>query len=143
LGSQRLFFCFGLLDHWTSPGGSQKGSQKVDSTGRAPLLFAVARRLFRNGGGADWSRASQGLRQEQIAQPKQGQGRASYLGDYAMRMNDVCDRIRSDFLERHLPNRVPVAEAKLRRTEAPGFPVLMAMLVRFARREHDAVGGGT
>jgi DMSO reductase family type II enzyme chaperone len=47
-------------------------------------------------------------------------------------------RAKSDFLERHLLNWVPAAGAKLERTGAPGFPVLMAMLIRFLRREHEA-----
>jgi DMSO reductase family type II enzyme chaperone len=51
-------------------------------------------------------------------------------------------RVRSDFLERHLLNWVDVAGAKLSRTEAPGFPVLMTMLVRFLRREREATSPG-
>jgi DMSO reductase family type II enzyme chaperone len=51
-------------------------------------------------------------------------------------------RARSDFLERHLLNWVPGAEAKLSRTEAPGFPVLMALLLRFLRREQEAAAPG-
>ena len=44
-------------------------------------------------------------------------------------------RAKSDFLERHLLNWVPSAAEKLDRTEAPGFPVLMNMLIRFLRHE--------
>lgn len=44
-------------------------------------------------------------------------------------------RAKSDFLERHLLNWLPAAAEKLDRTEAPGFPVLMTLLLRFLRRE--------
>jgi DMSO reductase family type II enzyme chaperone len=46
-------------------------------------------------------------------------------------------RAKSEFLERHLLNWVPTAAAKLRKTEAPGFPLLMELLVQFLRREHS------
>jgi DMSO reductase family type II enzyme chaperone len=51
-------------------------------------------------------------------------------------------RARSDFLERHLLNWVRVAGVKLSRTEAPGFPVLLALLIRFLEREREALGEG-
>ena len=44
-------------------------------------------------------------------------------------------RAKSEFLERHLLNWVPVASTKLKRTGAPGFPLLMDMLVRFLKKE--------
>jgi len=44
-------------------------------------------------------------------------------------------RAKSEFLERHLLNWVPVASTKLKRTGAPGFPLLMDMLLRFLRKE--------
>lgn len=40
-------------------------------------------------------------------------------------------RAETEFLERHLLNWVPAAKAKLDRTNAPGFPVMMALLVQF------------
>lgn len=40
-------------------------------------------------------------------------------------------RAKSKFLERHLLNWIPVAKAKLDRTGAPGFPVLMTLLKQF------------
>lgn len=43
---------------------------------------------------------------------------------------------KSEFLERHLLNWVPRAAAKLQKTQAPGFPLLMGFLVRFLQREH-------
>lgn len=45
-------------------------------------------------------------------------------------------RAETEFLERHLLNWLPAAGAKLDRTNAPGFPVLMAMLVQFLRHMH-------
>lgn len=45
---------------------------------------------------------------------------------------------KSEFMERHLLNWVPRACIKLKRTRAPGFPVLMEMLLRFLRRELGA-----
>jgi DMSO reductase family type II enzyme chaperone len=47
-------------------------------------------------------------------------------------------RAETEFLERHLLNWLPAAEAKLRRTNAPGFPVLMTMLVQFLRHMHES-----
>ncbi len=44
-------------------------------------------------------------------------------------------RAKSEFLERHVLNWVLQASRKLERTGAPGFPVLMKMLVRFLQRE--------
>ena len=46
-------------------------------------------------------------------------------------------RAETEFLERHLLNWLPVAKAKLGRTVAPGFPVIMAMLVQFLRQMHE------
>jgi DMSO reductase family type II enzyme chaperone len=42
-------------------------------------------------------------------------------------------RAETEFLERHLLNWLPAARAKLDRTKAPGFPVLMTMLGQFLR----------
>lgn len=47
-------------------------------------------------------------------------------------------RAETEFLERHLLNWLPAAKAKLDRTNAPGFPVLMTILVQFLR--HRASG---
>ena len=49
-------------------------------------------------------------------------------------------RAEIEFLERHLLNWVPTAKTKLDRTGAPGFPVVMALLVHFLshRREGSA-----
>jgi len=38
---------------------------------------------------------------------------------------------KSDFLKRHLQNWVPTAAAKLKKTDATGFPVLMDLLLQF------------
>ena len=46
-------------------------------------------------------------------------------------------RAETEFLERHLLNWLPAAKAKLDRTNAPGFPVLMTMLVKFLRHMHE------
>jgi DMSO reductase family type II enzyme chaperone len=48
-------------------------------------------------------------------------------------------RAETEFLERHLLNWLPVAKAKLDRTNAPGFPVMMTLLVQFLShmREHS------
>ena len=43
-------------------------------------------------------------------------------------------RAETEFLERHLLNWLPAAKAKLDRTNAPGFPLLMTMLVQFLGR---------
>jgi DMSO reductase family type II enzyme chaperone len=40
-------------------------------------------------------------------------------------------RAETEFLERHLLNWLPAAKAKMDRTNAPGFPVLMTILVQF------------
>lgn len=40
-------------------------------------------------------------------------------------------RAETEFLERHLLNWLPTAKAKLARTSAPGFPVMMTLLVQF------------
>ena len=49
-------------------------------------------------------------------------------------------RAETEFLERHLINWIPTAKSKLDRTGAPGFPVLMTLLVQFLRRRHDGSG---
>ena len=46
-------------------------------------------------------------------------------------------RAETEFLERHLLNWFPTAKAKLDRTCAPGFPVMMALLVQFINRRHE------
>ena len=45
-------------------------------------------------------------------------------------------RAETEFLERHLFNWLPVANAKLDRINAPGFPVLMTILLQFLRYMH-------
>lgn len=47
-------------------------------------------------------------------------------------------RAETEFLERHLLNWLPAAKAKLDRTNAPGFPVLMTILVQFLRHMHKS-----
>ncbi|HZQ70059.1 MAG TPA: molecular chaperone TorD family protein [Terriglobales bacterium] len=47
-------------------------------------------------------------------------------------------RAETEFLERHLLNWLPAAKAKLDKTHAPGFPVLMTMLVQFLRHRHES-----
>jgi len=47
-------------------------------------------------------------------------------------------RAETEFLERHLLNWLPAAKAKLDRTNAPGFPMLMTMLVQFLRHMHKS-----
>jgi DMSO reductase family type II enzyme chaperone len=46
-------------------------------------------------------------------------------------------RAETEFLERHLLNWVPTALAKLDRTGAPGFPVVMTLLVQFLSDRHE------
>ena len=46
-------------------------------------------------------------------------------------------RAEAEFLERHLLNWIPTAKAKLERTGAPGFPVLMTLLAQFLVNRHD------
>lgn len=46
-------------------------------------------------------------------------------------------RAETEFLERHLLNWVPTAKAKLDRTDAPGFPVMMRCLVQFFIQRHE------
>jgi DMSO reductase family type II enzyme chaperone len=46
-------------------------------------------------------------------------------------------RAKSEFLGRHLLNWVPMAASKLKKTGAPGFPLLMDMLVQFLRGEYS------
>jgi DMSO reductase family type II enzyme chaperone len=45
-------------------------------------------------------------------------------------------RAETEFLERHLLNWLPTAKAKLGRTRAPGFSVMMALLVQFLSHRH-------
>jgi DMSO reductase family type II enzyme chaperone len=45
-------------------------------------------------------------------------------------------RAETEFLERHLLNWVPIARTKLDRTNAPGFPVMMTLLVQFLGHRH-------
>jgi DMSO reductase family type II enzyme chaperone len=47
-------------------------------------------------------------------------------------------RAETEFLERHLLNWLPAAKAKLDRTNAPGFSVLMTMLMQFLRHMHES-----
>ena len=47
-------------------------------------------------------------------------------------------RAETEFLERHLLNWLPVAKAKLDRTNAPGFPVLMTILVQFLKHMYES-----
>ena len=47
-------------------------------------------------------------------------------------------RAEAEFLERHLFNWLPAAKAKLDRTNAPGFPVMMTLLVQFLRHMHES-----
>ena len=47
-------------------------------------------------------------------------------------------RAEAEFLERHLLNWLPAAKAKLDRTNAPGFPVMMKLLVQFLRHMHES-----
>lgn len=47
-------------------------------------------------------------------------------------------RAETEFLERHLLNWLPVAKAKLTRTDAPGFPVLMTILLQFLKYMHES-----
>jgi DMSO reductase family type II enzyme chaperone len=53
------------------------------------------------------------------------------------------ERAETEFLERHLLNWLPAAKAKLDRTNAPGFPVLMTMLVQFLRHMREGGCGTT
>jgi DMSO reductase family type II enzyme chaperone len=46
-------------------------------------------------------------------------------------------RAETEFLERHLLNWLPAAKAKLCRTNAAGFPVMMALLVQFLSHRHE------
>jgi len=46
-------------------------------------------------------------------------------------------RAETEFLERHLLNWLPAAKAKLDRTNAPGFPVMMTLLVKFLSHMHE------
>jgi DMSO reductase family type II enzyme chaperone len=45
-------------------------------------------------------------------------------------------RAETEFLERHLLNWLPTAKTKLGRTRAPGFSVMMALLVQFLSHRH-------
>jgi DMSO reductase family type II enzyme chaperone len=46
-------------------------------------------------------------------------------------------RAETEFLERHLLNWLPAGNAKLARTNAPGFPVMMTLLVHFLSHMHN------
>jgi len=46
-------------------------------------------------------------------------------------------RAEGEFLERHLLNWISVAKAKLERTGAPGFPILMTLLMQFLNHRHQ------
>ena len=46
-------------------------------------------------------------------------------------------RAETEFLERHLLNWLPAAKTKLDRTNAPGFPVMMTLLVQFLSHRHE------
>ena len=46
-------------------------------------------------------------------------------------------RAETEFLERHLLNWLPAAKAKLGRTNAPGFPMMMTVLVQFLSHMHE------
>ena len=47
-------------------------------------------------------------------------------------------RAEAEFLERHLLNWVPTAKVKLDRINAPGFPVMMTLLMQFLSHMHEA-----
>ena len=47
-------------------------------------------------------------------------------------------RAEAEFLERHLLNWIPTAKAKLQRAGAPGFPVLMTLLMQFLNHRHQS-----
>jgi TorA maturation chaperone TorD len=44
----------------------------------------------------------------------------------------------AEFLERHLLNWIPTAKVKLERTGAPGFPVLMTLLMQFLNHRRQS-----
>ena len=46
-------------------------------------------------------------------------------------------RAENEFLERHLLNWLPKAADKLRKTGAPGFPLLVSLLTKFLSRRHE------
>lgn len=46
-------------------------------------------------------------------------------------------RAETEFLERHLLNWAPTVKAKLDRTDAPWFPVMMTLLVQFLSHRHE------
>src|SRR5208337_1499055 len=47
-------------------------------------------------------------------------------------------RAEAEFLERHFLNWIPIAKAKLERTGAPGFPILMTLLMQFLNCRHQS-----
>jgi DMSO reductase family type II enzyme chaperone len=47
-------------------------------------------------------------------------------------------RAETEYLERHLLNWISIAKAKLERTGAPGFPVLMTLLIQFLNHRHQS-----
>jgi len=50
-------------------------------------------------------------------------------------------RAETEFLERHLLNWVPTVRTKLDQSGAPGFPVLMTLLMQFLAHRHRGLGG--
>ncbi|MBZ5657415.1 MAG: molecular chaperone TorD family protein [Acidobacteriia bacterium] len=48
----------------------------------------------------------------------------------------ALEHAEAEFLERHLLNWLPMAKTKLDGTGAPGFPVLMTLLVQFLANRH-------
>ena len=47
-------------------------------------------------------------------------------------------RAETDFIQRHLLNWLPTAEAKLDRIGAPGFPLVMSLLLQFVGERHQS-----
>ncbi|HYM74822.1 MAG TPA: molecular chaperone TorD family protein [Candidatus Dormibacteraeota bacterium] len=62
-----------------------------------------------------------------------------YTGEHTSEESTAVSlaRAETEFLERHLLNWLPAGKAKLDGTSAPGFPVLMTMLVQFLRHMHE------
>jgi len=56
---------------------------------------------------------------------------AQYAAEGATR--SALERAESEFLQRHLLNWVPIADQKLARSAAPGFPQLLSLLVSFLK----------
>lgn len=59
-----------------------------------------------------------------------------YTREHTSDESDACSlaRAETEFLERHLLNWVPRARSKVERINAPGFPVLITLLVQFLRQ---------